>query len=253
MGNPPLDDCKLVLDNFWTHMVVARGYESDEEIEFLAPGAGPLHANQMPREVMSPDVYTFQGSNIYPTCILQFGIMTGYIFPDMDIAMGSVVSSYNDMNTTAHEIVSQCVADHGMGGAAFVDAYWERPRIVVHVFAAVHDDPILQAAVTNTINYSMQDNYKNKELWPNEPSTDIDEEISATEQHIWGNSGQGSSKDVGNTYSHAYCNAKSTENCWPGWGCKVLGMAEMAKTVVWGFAKEGVLDFVGVCAVELGS
>lgn len=69
MGHPPLEHCKVALESFWTHMVIVRAYEVDEEIEFLAPGAEPLQAHRMPREIMSPHLYTFQGSNILRTSV----------------------------------------------------------------------------------------------------------------------------------------------------------------------------------------
>ncbi|KAI9702337.1 MAG: hypothetical protein M1836_000816 [Candelina mexicana] len=250
MGHPTLEDCELALDSFWVHMVLSRGYEADEEIEFLAPGAQPMNAHRMPREVMSPNLYTFKGSEKEPTCIIMFGMMTGFT---SDTAIGSLVSSFEEMNATAHGIIRECVANHELGGSALVDADWERPRIIAHVFAATKDDPRVRDALQETLDYSMKDNYHNKELLSDAGGIDIDEEISAAELQVWGDPGQGSSTDPGNTFMQAYCNAKSTESCWPGWGCKAVEMAEMAKTVVWGFVKDRGMDFVGTCAMVVAS
>ncbi len=171
-----------------------------------------------------------------------------------DAAVGSVVSSYADMNSTAQTVISQCVAhSSNVGGTALVDADWERPRLIVHVFAQNEENPDINNAVQSTIAHSMQDNYKNKELWLDENSFDLDEELSSADLEIWGHPGQGSSADPENTFGQAYCNVKATDWCWPGWNCDTMRVAEVAKTVVWGFAKEKVVDFVGMCALEVGS
>ncbi|KAI9715277.1 MAG: hypothetical protein M1812_006088 [Candelaria pacifica] len=241
LGSPSLPECNAAVHSFQS-IISARGFALDQYIEFLEPGAAPLHADRYLRQRITElgDYHTFIGdANAQTTCVLRF-------FLGEPTQPTTSVSTYKDFLDDALTLLGACVAQ-GQGGWHSVNAQGRNIGVSMEEVSKYESPDTQQIAATTNYRVPICD----RSLIPKQGGTSS----SGVQPPVIGDPGQGSSTEGSGIQGPTYCNTQqSPSTCPSGQRCEGLPRVEDASDeqlrIYWGEALRRLLMMSGTCAGE---
>ncbi|KAI9771032.1 MAG: hypothetical protein M1835_006477 [Candelina submexicana] len=271
-GSPTLRHCNAAIRSFIT-IILRRGFDLHQSIEFLDTGQVSLFAEKYPRQPLTQqgDLHTFAGRMDYnsrsrepansvntyhfstETCVLRFFMLEPLDNNDLpQPTAASFISTYNDFLGAARVLAGTCVQTEGRGG--WMQVRGQGRAVAVTLGESMKDEPEDASRLAETRNY--RPNLIDTSLIPYQLPV---REESAPSPPAFGDLGQGSSTDQGTGYElmywPTYCDVQQfPSTCEGGGSCSPeLGPQnegeveeeERRRRVMWG---EILANMLGTCA-----